>query len=124
MKENIDIYTTSLVHAIRDSKEYKEFCFLKNKLSDKPDLKRQINEYRKENFRLQNYEPADTLFQAMEEFQKKNQELLKNPLVSQYLKAELAICRMLQKISSAIVESVDLDLDEVAKGIRERRDRN
>lgn len=118
MRDNVEIYTTSLIHAIRDSKEYREFGAAKRNLADKPELKSQINEFRKENFNLQNAESSENMFHIVEEFRKKNDEFLKNPLVSEYLRCELAMCRMLQKISLSILESVDLELEDVAKEIR------
>lgn len=118
MKDNVEIYTASLLHAIRDSREYREFQAAKRGLKDMPDLKKQINEYRKENYRLQNYGEEETLFQTMNDFQQRNAELLRNPLVSEYLRCELAVCRMLQKIALTVVESVDLELDDVAGEIR------
>ena len=53
----------------------------------------------------------------MEEFQKEHAEFLKDPLVAEYLKCELAMCRMLQKIWMMVVDSVDLELEDVAKDI-------
>lgn len=117
MRDNVEIYTTSLIHAIRDSKEYREFNSAKKALADKPNLKEQIVEFRKENFVLQNTNNSENLFQKVEEFRKKKDEFLKNPLVAEYLRCELAMCRMLQKISLSVVESIDLELEEVAKDI-------
>ena len=42
----------------------------------------------------------------------------KDPLVNEYLNSELAVCRMLQKVAAGLTEALDLDLDEVAQGIR------
>ncbi len=118
MRDNVEIYTTSLIHAIHDSREYREFEAIKRQLRDNPELKRKINEYRRDTYRLQNYGNVDTLYHEMEEFRNKNAEFRKDPLVTEYLRCELAVCRMLQKIATTVVESVDLELDDVAGEIR------
>lgn len=118
MKDNVEIYTIALLHAIRDSREYREYEEIKRKLADKTDLKRKINEYRRDTYRLQNYGDVNTLYQNMEDFRKNNAEFRKDPLVTEYLRCELAVCRMLQKIATTVVESVDLELDDIAREIR------
>lgn len=117
MRDNVEIYTTSLIHAIRDSKEYRDFCQAKRALADKPELKAQITEFRRENFRLQNMEQSENLFQTVEEFRKRKDEFLRNPLVVEYLRGELAMCRMMQKIALSVVESVDLELEDVVRDL-------
>lgn len=119
MRDNVEIYTTSLIHAIRDSREYREFCQVKRTVAEKPELKAQITEFRKENFRLQNMEQSENLFYAVEEFRKRKDEFLQNPLVVEYLRCELAMCRMMQKIALSVVESVDLELEDVARDLRQ-----
>lgn len=117
MRDNVEIYTTSLIHAILDSREYREFKEVKHKLAGNVQLKEQINAYRRENYRLQKETERENLFRVMEEFQKEHAEFLKDPLVAEYLKCELAMCRMLQKIWMMVVDSVDLELEDVAKDI-------
>ena len=118
MRDNVEIYTISLIHAIRDSREYREFEMAKRAVENKPELKVQLVEFRKENFQIQNMENSENFFQIVEDFRKKKDEFLKNPLVAEYLRCELAVCRMLQKIALSVVDAVDLELEEVAKDIR------
>ena len=66
---------------------------------------------------MQNSGDVESLYERMQQFDQKYDELLKNPLVEEYLKCELAICRMLQQIASKVVESVELDLDDIANDI-------
>ena len=61
----------------------------------------------------------ESLFERTQRFDGQYEEFLKNPLVEEYLRCELAICRMLQQIAGKVVESVELDLDEVKK-VREQ----
>lgn len=113
MQDNIEIYTKALIRVIQDSEEYRAYNCVRAKLSGMPELRKQINEYRKENFRLQNFSDENLLFERMEEFRREYEEFRRNPLVEEYLSCELAVCRMLQKVANKITESVNLDLDEM-----------
>lgn len=113
MKSNVEIYTMALVRAIQESEEYKAFERIKKKLADMPELKQQINTYRKEAYILQNYGDVSTLYERTEEFQQKYKTFKENPLAEEYLRCELAVCRMLRGITTQITDSVDLELDEI-----------
>ncbi len=118
MPENVDIYTKALIRSIMESGEYRAFCEAKRKLARMPELKRTINEYRTESFRLQNYGDEDTLYDRVQQFNQKHASFRKDPLVNEYLSTELAMCRMLQEVFATVVDAVDLELDDVARGIR------
>ena len=113
MKNNVEIYTMALVRVIQESEEYQAFERIKKKLADKPEIKHQINNYRKEAFILQNYGDVSTLYERTEQFQKKYQSFKEDPLAEEYLRCELALCRMLRGIATQVVGSVDLELDEI-----------
>ena len=113
MKSNVEIYTMALVRAIQESEEYKAFERIKKKLTDMPELKQQINTYRKEAYLLQNYGDVSTLYERTEEFQQKYKTFKENPLAEEYLRCELAVCRMLRGIATQVVGGVDLELDDI-----------
>ncbi len=118
MQDNVDICTRSLTHAIHDSREYREYENIKKKLKDKPDLKEQINQFRKECYKLQNTGDDGDLYERVAEFTNKYAQFQREPLVDDYLKCELAVCRMLQEVAAKVVEAVDLELDDIAWEIR------
>lgn len=117
MKTDVEIYTDALVKVIQNSREYREFEETKLKFRDKPELMNQINQFRMDSYKLQNYPEGDTLYERTEKFYEKTSQFRENPLVEEYLSRELAVCRMLQKIFSTVVDSVDLQLDEIARQI-------
>ncbi|MDO4632865.1 MAG: YlbF family regulator [Eubacteriales bacterium] len=119
MKDNVEIYTTSLVHVIQDSREYREYEAAKAKLAEFPELKKQINIYRRDMFRLQNFTDPESIYDRLEEFERETLEFRRNPLVEEYLRTELAICRVLQKTARTVMEAVDLELDDVIWELRD-----
>ena len=46
----------------------------------------------------------------MDGLEREGAEFRKDPLVNEYLDAELAICRLFQKINWEIVQNIDFDL--------------
>lgn len=118
MQDSVDIYTKALIRVILDSEEYRAYNCVKAKLSGMPDLKKQINEFRMESFRLQKYGDEQTLFEQIEAFRHEYDEFRKNTLVDEYLRCELAVCRMMQKVANRIADSVDLELDDMLPQLR------
>ena len=51
--------------------------------------------------------------QAQVEMYHEREALRREPLIDEYLKAELVMCRLLRQISLGIMETVDLDLDSM-----------
>ncbi len=117
MKDNVEIYTMALIRVIHDSDAYKDYKAVRKRLAEDPELKNRVNQYRKECYHLQNSGDVDSLYERTQRFDEQYDDLLKNPLVEEYLKCELALCRMLQQIASKVVESVELDLDDIANDI-------
>lgn len=118
MQDTIDIYTKALIRVIQDSREYRAFCRAKNKVSGMPELKKQIDAYRTQVYRLQYEGDVETLYDRVQEFNTEHAQFRRDPLVNEYLNSELAVCRMLQKVAAGLADALDLDLDEVAQEIR------
>lgn len=118
MQDNVEIYTKALIRAIHDSREYREYENIKRKLKNMPELKNRINQYRIEVYKLQNTGDDENLYDRVEEFNRTHAEFRRDPLVDEYLKCELAVCRMLQRVASTVVGTVDLELEDIAGEIR------
>ncbi len=97
---------------IRNSEEYKKYIDTKRKLYDNMDLCNQLKEFRRKNYELQNRQgvnPYDEVLGLVLE----HDELLHNSIVSDFLRAEQRICRMMQKVYNSIAEGLEFDyLDE------------
>lgn len=110
--------TQSLTKAIQEDEEYKNFLKIKEKADAFPELKKQINDFRKRNYELQNSGDSFEMFSEIEKLEKDYQEIRKNPVSSEYLRTELAVCRMLQRINYNLLRALDLDLDDVVDSIQ------
>lgn len=110
--------TEDLIRCIIESDEYRQFCELRDKVREEPELRRQINDFRLHVFETQNSQELLDMYQEQNRLCNDYEEFRKNPLVNGFLLAELRVCRMVQKITGEIVGAVDLDSDDVVERIR------
>ena len=109
IKECID----ELLVAVRGSEEYQDFVKYRDLLKENPELMNRVNTFRGNNFRLQNEANRDELFHAMEQLNRESRELRRDPLVNAFLDAELALCKLMQRICRTLTEGIDLDIPEL-----------
>ena len=103
----VDTATEALVQAILTSDVYQEYQRCLAKVKELPELKAQIDEFRTRNYELQ--QSPYYAFVKMEQFQREYQSFRENPLVSDFLAAELAFCRMVQEMESRITSQIDFE---------------
>ena len=93
-----------LVSVIRQSSVYKEYKKQEEILKDR------VNRFRAGNYLAQREMEREHLFEKMDELVKESEELRKIPEVNAYLDAELALCRLIQKITRELTWGIGLDI--------------
>ena len=106
IEENI----SRLMDSIKESAEYQEFQKQNAILKQNPKLKSRVDAFRAENYRVQNECDADNLFDVVEQMGRESAELRRHPEINAYLDAELALCRMMQRICVKLTEGVEMDV--------------
>ena len=96
-----------LADALLNSEVYREYRSKLEQVKQDPDLKRQIDEFRMRNYELQ--QSPDYACDKVEQFQRVYQAFRDNPLVSDFLAAELAFCRMVQGIENRLVGIIEFE---------------
>lgn len=96
-----------LIESIKGNDIYNEYIVEREKVKQHPDLMSQIDDYRNRTFELQNSENAG--FDSIEKYEQDYEQFRENPLVSDFLAAELAFCRMMQEINTMITEGIDFE---------------
>ena len=110
MSENVINSSKQLNTLIRESEEYQKYCLYKKELSQMPELYESVQEFRKRNFVLQI--EADTYDrEAASKLSDEFRTILENPLAASYLNAELAFCKMLQRVFGAACDGIEMELD-------------
>ena len=105
----LDNAVESLISVIRDTDKYRRYQMEKEKVNRFPELKKQIDIFRKRNFDLQNMQNGEDLFYKMEAFDREYEQFLENPIVADFLAAELDLCRMMQDVTGRLTESRDFE---------------
>ncbi|MCR4588309.1 MAG: YlbF family regulator, partial [Lachnospiraceae bacterium] len=85
------------------------YAVQRDKLREMPELKKQIDQFRTENYRMQVMSSPDELFDKAYDFEQRYAEFRSNPIVEDFLAAELALCRLLQRVNTEITEGVDFE---------------
>lgn len=106
----LDESISNLVAALKDSPEYQKYQEMWEKIKQDPQKEQQVNEFRKRTYLLQNSrDPQIDLFTEIDRLQEESAPLRAQPDVTEYLAAELALCRMVQHINYRLMQEIDFD---------------
>lgn len=101
----VDIF----VESIKATDTYRNYCVQLQKIKQQPEQYAKVNEFRKRNFELQNSAQTDDLFEKMDAFEREYEKFREDTVVDDFLRAELAFCRMMQKVDILITEKLDFE---------------
>lgn len=99
-----------LIQSVKKSSVYKEYRLQEGILNQNPELAERVRQFRADNFRLQNEEDRSNMFHLAEVLSRESEELRRIPQVNAYLDAELALCRMMQRICRTLTEGIEMDI--------------
>lgn len=99
-----------LMTAIRNSEEFIRYQAIKEKVHGFPKLESQITEFRKKNYLLQNSQGTVDLYEETDRMENEYREFRKNPMVSEYLAAENALCKIMQQINWTLIEGLEFEV--------------
>lgn len=117
MKNTVDECTRALLEAIRESKEYKDFERCKAIMEGQDEARARADAFRKKVYLMQDSNCSIDRLDEMARLSRERQELRKDKMVSEYLATELALCRMLQRISLQILNVTDIQLEALEDAI-------
>lgn len=95
---------------IMTSDTYRQYYYQREKIKKQPELYEKVNEFRQRNFDLQNETDSDDMLDRMEAFEREYEKFRENPLVDDFLQAELAFCRMMQEVYVLLADEVDFEV--------------
>ncbi|MBR5798993.1 MAG: YlbF family regulator [Lachnospiraceae bacterium] len=109
LEQKTKLALDDLIAQIKESATYKEYHLQLERLKAEPDFYRQVNEFRQKNYELQNAPKSEDLLERVEAFGVEYEAFRQNPLVDDFLQAELAFCRMIQNINLKIMEEMEFE---------------
>ncbi len=105
--EHLDQAVDGMIDAIKESEIYRKYTAALEAVKQQPQLKAQIDEYRRKNYEMQSN--GDIAFERIEQFEREYSDFRENPLVSDFLAAELALCRTIQQINLHVTEELNFE---------------
>ena len=107
--EQIRAYAKEYAGRIQETDVYKKYCAERSRLKEYPDLYKKVNEYRQMTFDLHNNTDQEQLFDRMGAYEKEYESFRENPLVENFLQAELEFCRLMQELNILIMDHLDFE---------------
>lgn len=111
MKEVTSILeeASKVTELIKESTIYEEFKKSSRELERYPELKERADEFRKANYLAYTSLEKDVSFAEVDILEEKRAHLAKYPQIDRYLKAELALCRILQEVEDQIFSVISFE---------------
>ena len=109
LMNQVDTCIEQLIEAVLKSEEYQRYKNIKEKIKQQPEKERAIQNFRKRNFLLQKSKDNMDLFEEIDRLEQEFSLFRQEPLVEEYLTAELSVCRMVQKINLKLMEQIDFE---------------
>lgn len=94
---------------LKKSEIYQNYEEQKNRLSQNPELKRKVDEFREKNYLYNKRMDGYQLFEESDQLVSEMEELRRDSQVHEFLKVELAYCKMIQDIREYLVENMFAD---------------
>ncbi len=101
------------VKAIKNTAVYKNYRIQLERIKKEPELYDRVNDFRRRNYEIQNTGEVDELFDKIDAFEREYEKFRENPIIDDFLRAELALCRMMQEIDIMLTEELDFDMGSV-----------
>lgn len=103
-----------LNQVIKDSEEYQAYIKAKKRVKENQELYQAMNDFRRKNFELQGFDDGINRYEEIHKISLQYEQVLRNPLVNEFLVAEQVFSRKLTEVYEVIAEGLELDYDYMA----------
>lgn len=116
MGNKVKVQTQVLIDEIIKSSEYTDFISLKTAIIQDKEIFNKVNKYRKRLFELQCLQTTTDVnqFDAINELNVTYEQLLSKPAVSDFIKAELKLTKLISSVFDEITQGLEMDLSFLA----------
>ena len=110
-KKETDVLTDQLVDAIKRSDEYINYHKCLEEVKKQPEMYEFVNEFRRRNFQAQNNMGGRMSYDEYSGIYNMSTNLRQNTLINDFLNAEIAVAKMMQRINYKIIDSIKFEID-------------
>lgn len=98
-----------MVDEMKDCAEFRRYRVISSIIQEYPEKKRRLFEFRKKNYLLQNSEDQIDLFSESDRLMKEYRDVYDDPMLREFLEAEVAVCRIVQQINDEMVRCLEFE---------------
>lgn len=109
LDRHTEMETKRFIEKIKETDVYRTYVVRLGRLKKDEQLYEQVNEYRRRNFEIQNLPQNGDLMDRIDDLERQFEYLRENPMVDDFLNAELALCRMMQEINNLITDELHFE---------------
>lgn len=117
----VDESLNHLIEAVRNSKEFQDYQIVKAKVEKYPEKKRSLDKYRTRMYKIQNNHGETDLYHHIDEIERESERFRQDALIDEFLTAELALCRMVQRINWTLIEELHFDMEIDMELVKEEK---
>ena len=99
----------ALKAALQECDAFKRYQTARVEIRKYPEKERRLHELRKKNYILQNSKEQIDLFVEAERLEQEYADVYKDPMLSEYLEAEVAVCRIVQQVTHELIDCLDFE---------------
>ncbi len=96
---------------VKESEEYERYQHAMKAVKEDAELYHSMNQFRRRNYELQSYEDGVNRYQEIRDLCHEYEEVLRDPLVNEFLLAEQILVSKLQEVYNIIVDGLEFDYD-------------
>lgn len=104
-----ELETKEFIDKIKDNEIFLTYKKTRKELEANPELLAQVDDYRRKRFEMQSITRGEELYDRVDAFEREFASWKEQPLVDNYLEAELALCRLMQQISLTMIKELEFD---------------
>lgn len=110
-ESNTEKIAKELAGALAQSEEYLAYKETMARLKERPDLYTMVNEFRRRHFAIQNGSMDRISYDEYNSFAAESRRLREEPLINEFLDAEVSLGRLVQRLKKIIISGIDFECD-------------
>ena len=98
-----------LKRALLESDAFLRYQKIREEVHRYPEKEHRLHEFRRKNYFLQNSREQIDLFTEADRLEQEYADVYKDPLLGEFLAAEVAVCRIIQQVNQELIGCLDFE---------------
>lgn len=98
-----------LKRSLLESEAFLRYQKIREEVHHYPEKEHRLHEFRRKNYFLQNSKEQIDLFTEADRLEQEYADVYKDPLLEEFLAAEVAVCRIIQQVNQELIGCLDFE---------------